>query len=160
MTRNLRTKNMMVSKEQILSILQQVKDPEIPTTSIVELGIVDSILIDEEKISIGIIPTFAGCPAVDYMKQDILTELQKNGILNAEITVLFSKMWTSDLVSESGKRNIEKHGLAFQEHVDSVSCPVCHSSKTILKSPFGPTLCRSVYKCLTCHETFEAFKQI
>lgn len=150
----------MISNDYILSILQSVKDPEIPTTSLPELGIIDSIRIENEKVTIAIIPTFAGCPAIDYMKQNIITALHEKGIINAEVVVLFNKMWTSELVSESGKRNIEKHGIAFQEVLDSVDCPVCHSSKTVLKSPFGPTLCRSVYKCLTCHETFEAFKQV
>lgn len=150
----------MLSNDYILSLLQNVKDPEIPTTSIIELGIVDSVVIENEKVTIGIIPTFAGCPAVDYMKQSIITELKNNGIADVNVTVLFSKMWSSDNVTESGRKNIEQHGIAFQDQAESVNCPVCHSSKTVLKSPFGPTLCRSVYKCLHCHETFEAFKQV
>lgn len=150
----------MVSEEKILSILQSVKDPEIPTISIVDLGMVDSVSIESDQITINIVPTFVGCPAVDYIKQNITSELQHHGIYNLTIEVLYNKLWSSESVTEQGKKQIEQHGIAFEYQTQPVTCPVCHSEKTVHLSPFGPTLCRSIYKCLTCHETFESFKNV
>lgn len=152
----------MYSINQITEILQTVKDPEIPTISLVDLGIVDEVKIENDKVIISLIPTFAGCPAIDYMKNDVIAKLNENGISIVEVKVQQNKSWSSERISEAGLEAIRKHGLAspipFQKNEMKAVCPKCSSEQTTLMSPFGPTLCRAIFHCNSCKETFEQFK--
>lgn len=143
---------------KVKEILQSVKDPEIPTVSLIELGVIDSIEIKNEKISVSMIPTFAGCPAIDYMKNDVILKLKENGIENAEVKILQNKSWSSERISEEGLKRIKQHGLSLPQKELKAKCPKCESENTVLMSPFGPTLCRAIFHCNSCHETFEQFK--
>jgi ring-1,2-phenylacetyl-CoA epoxidase subunit PaaD len=161
---------MTYSREQILIMLDEVKDPEIPVISLIDLGVITNIAIDGEQVDITMTPTFMGCPAIDYMKQDISDVLNKHGVKNHSVTVSLKDSWNSDKVTEKGRKALKAFGLApppvhnnviedldILEHAE---CPNCDSTNTILKSPFGPTLCRSLHKCNNCGEAFESFKPI
>ncbi len=157
-------------EEQIRERLHTVKDPEIPTISVVELGIITKIGMEGRIAQITMTPTFTGCPAIDYMKQqihDVVVEMDE--VETVEIKVDFSVPWTSDLITESGREKIANFGLAPPAKVDGeldmkkieeVKCPNCGSEETTLNSLFGPTLCRSIHLCFDCKETFEAFKPL
>ncbi len=159
-------------EKEILKTLQTVKDPEIPTISVVELGIITDVKFDEaaKQANITMTPTFTGCPAIDYMKQQIHDSVSKmTNIENVHIVVDFSVPWTSDRITEEGHKRIKEFGLATPKKVNGkldmdkiqdVHCPNCGSEETTLNSMFGPTLCRSVHMCFECKETFEAFKPV
>lgn len=161
---------MTYSKEEILNVLDEVKDPEIPVISLVDLGVITNIDIKGDQVDITMTPTFIGCPAIDYMKQDISDVLNKHGIKQHSVTVSLKDSWNSDKVTEKGRQALKKFGLApppvhnnviedldILEHTE---CPNCDSTNTTLKSPFGPTLCRSLHHCNNCGEAFESFKPI
>lgn len=156
-----------LTKERIYALLEEVKDPEIPVLSLVDLGVITQITLGE-IIKIEMTPTFVGCPAIDYMKQDIIDTLAKHGI-KAEVEVTFRKSWSSDFITEKGKAALKHFGLAPPtqrklftdiEILENAQCPQCDSINTSLKNPFGPTLCRAIYYCNDCKETFEQFKPI
>lgn len=156
-----------LTKEKIYKWLEEVKDPEIPVLSLVDLGVISSITIGE-KVKIEMTPTFVGCPAIDYMKNDIIDTLKKYQI-DAEVEVTFRKPWSSDLISEKGKIALKKYGLAPPpdrkiftdlEILENAECPRCSTTNTELRNPFGPTLCRAIYYCNTCKEAFEQFKPV
>lgn len=161
----------MVTEEYIRTELKQVKDPEIPTISIVDLGIVTEIDISERNdIHVTLTPTFAGCPALRLMEDMVVNHLSSYAELG-EITVetSFKTTWTTDLISEEGHAAIKKHGLAppsrncsavSMEILESTKCPYCNSEETSMKSPFGPTLCRSLHYCNSCKQAFEGFKPV
>jgi ring-1,2-phenylacetyl-CoA epoxidase subunit PaaD len=149
--------------------LEDVKDPEIPVLSLVDLGVVNSVTIEGEKVWIEITPTFVGCPALDMMKQEIEEVLKKNGVGMVEIRVSFKEPWSSDRISEKGKTALKKFGLApppsrqvFMdlEVLEHAACPRCNGTDTELKNAFGPTLCRSIHYCNHCREAFEQFKPL
>jgi ring-1,2-phenylacetyl-CoA epoxidase subunit PaaD len=161
---------MTYKKEDILTILEEVKDPEIPVISLIDLGVITNIDISGEQVDITMTPTFIGCPAIDYMKQDISDVLNKHGIKQHSVTVSLKDPWNSDKVTDKGKKALKAFGLApppvhnniiedldILEHTE---CPNCDSTNTTLKSPFGPTLCRSLHHCNNCGEAFESFKPI
>lgn len=156
-----------VTIEKIYQWLEEVKDPEIPVLSLVDLGVITNVFI-EEKVKIEMTPTFVGCPAIDYMKNDIIDTLQKHG-QEAEVEITFRKPWSSDLISEKGKIALKKYGLAPPpdrklftdlEILENAECPRCNQTNTELKNPFGPTLCRAIYYCNDCKEAFEQFKPV
>ncbi|MFT5512004.1 MAG: ring-1,2-phenylacetyl-CoA epoxidase subunit PaaD [Bacteroidia bacterium] len=159
------------SEEDIRTILKEVKDPEIPPISIVDLGIVTGISINKlNDVHVILTPTFAGCPALKIMEDLVKTRLEKEPTLGAiTVETSFEVTWTTDLISEDGRKALLKHGLAPPKknvgymELDVLSdtpCPYCESRNTTLKSPFGPTLCRSLHYCNNCLQAFEGFKPI
>jgi ring-1,2-phenylacetyl-CoA epoxidase subunit PaaD len=160
---------MITDEEQIYAWLEEVKDPEIPVLSLVDLGVITSIKFDFPKVKIELTPTFVGCPALDMMKDDIIEVLKRKGIEQVEVEVSFRKTWTSDLISEKGKEALKKFGLAPPpsrqifvdlEVLEHAACPRCDGTNTELKNSFGPTLCRSIHYCHDCREAFEQFKPL
>lgn len=161
---------MTLTEDRILELLKEVKDPEIPVISLVDLGVITGIEINDNHVTVNMTPTFIGCPAMDYMKQDVVDVLNKNGIENHEVNLNLKKTWSSDLISDEGKRALKKFGLAPPpvhnnviedlDIIEHAECPNCDSINTTLKSPFGPTLCRSLHHCNNCGEAFESFKPI
>ena len=160
---------MAFSKEQILTWLEEVKDPEIPVLSLVDLGVINDVNVQESHVTIEMTPTFVGCPALDMMKQDITDVLKKNGVPDVTINVTFNKPWSSDLISEKGRLALKQFGLApppsatlFEDLdiLEKAICPRCNSEETELRSTFGATLCRSIHYCNNCREAFEQFKPL
>ena len=159
----------MFSEAQIYQWLDDVKDPEIPVLSLVDLGVITKITIDHDHVLVEMTPTFVGCPALDFMKQEILETLQKRGIHTVTIEVTFRDPWTSDKISDKGKKALKKFGLApppAMSLIDDLDilehaiCPRCDGTNTDLKNTFGPTLCRSIHYCQDCKEAFEQFKPL
>lgn len=160
----------MISKEEILKALEDVKDPEIPAISIVELGVVTGININNENfVNITLTPTFAGCPALKYMEDMVKERIEKLNVKGIEVKTNFDVQWNSDMISEKGREMLKKHGLAPPplhnglvqiEILNNVKCPYCESTDTILKTPFGSALCRSIHYCNNCKQAFEQFKPV
>ena len=160
----------MISKADVLEYLQAVKDPEIPVISVVDLGIISGIEVDEHgAVKVQMTPTFAGCPALEYMKQDISDELSKQGIEAVEVEVMRNNEWSSNMISARGRQILKEFGLSpppeFEgmvtlEVLQNAICPKCSSNNTFLMSPFGPTACRAIHHCRNCQETFEQFKPL
>lgn len=159
----------MLTKDEIQRWLEEVKDPEIPVLSIVDLGIITAIEIDDRIVRIEMTPTFVGCPALDFMKHEIEQKLQSKGISEVKVSVSFRDPWSSDKISEKGKQALKQFGLApppshtLLQDIDILEhalCPRCDGTNTEMKTPFGPTLCRSIHFCYDCKEAFEQFKPI
>lgn len=157
------------TKEDILQWLKSVKDPEIPVISLVDLGVITNIDIEENgKVLVDMTPTFAGCPAIDYMKKDVEQVLEEKGV-EYQVTVSFSSSWNSNRITEEGRKALKQFGLAPPQKYQLIpdldilhktACPYCDSEDTELKSPFGPTLCRSLHYCNSCKQAFEQFKPL
>lgn len=159
----------MLTKEQVYTWLEEVKDPEIPVLSLVDLGVITDVRVASDSVHIEMTPTFVGCPALDFMKQEILEVMDTHGVKRVTIDVSFRKPWNSDLISEKGREALKKFGLAppparalFTELdvLEHAVCPRCNGTDTELKNTFGPTLCRSIHYCNACREAFEQFKPL
>ena len=150
-------------------LLEQVKDPEIPVLSIVDLGIVREVNVEGGIVEIVITPTYSGCPAMDFIEVNIKSLLQNSVENNIEVKTVLSPAWTTDWISESGKKRLKAYGIAppvgasedksllFTEDV-KVACPRCDSLHTKMLSRFGSTACKSLYQCEDCLEPFDYFK--
>lgn len=166
-----------VTEEAIWQLLQEVKDPEVPVLSIIDLGIVRNVKVTPVEVStsagqdifITITPTYSGCPAMDVINMDIRLKLMEKGFRNVTIKQQLSPAWTTDWMSEGGKKKLKEFGIAppnpkqqycttdmFRE--EAVACPRCDSFHTELVSQFGSTACKSLYRCLDCKEAFDHFK--
>jgi len=160
----------MIYTEDLIKVwLEEVKDPEIPALSLIDLGVITRIEIAGESVCVEMTPTFVGCPAIEMMKEEVLNTLQRRGVQNPTVVVNFRESWNSDKISEKGKLALKKFGLAPPpsnklftdlEILEHATCPRCNGTDTELKNPFGPTLCRSIYYCNHCREAFEQFKPV
>lgn len=152
--------------KQVWKILEEVTDPEVPVLTILDLGIVRAVLINGKRIEVIITPTYSGCPAMDVIGIDIRMKLLENGFKTIKITSVLSPAWTTDWMSEEGKRKLLEYGIAppkkMSDHFSitntSPACPHCKSSNTKLISEFGSTACKSLYQCNDCKEPFDYFK--
>lgn len=159
---------MTLTETDILKALEQVVDPEIPTLSIVDLGIITGVICSEESVHVTMTPTFVGCPAIDVMKQGV-SEVLESLACSYTIDVNYDIPWDSNRISEKGREKLKSFGLAPPPTYDlvldleilhKVSCPYCNSANTEMQTPFGPTLCRSIHYCHSCLQAFEQFKPV
>ena len=158
---------MDTGKQKILSILESVTDPEIPVLSVIDLGIIRDVKVDNEDIEVFITPTYSGCPAMDVIAMNIRITLIKNGFEKIKITQQLSPAWTTDWITEKGKEKLTAYGIAppaaktfDKNYLENlvVKCPQCHSLNTKLISEFGSTPCKALYQCNGCKEPFDYFK--
>ncbi len=150
--------------QAIWELLDEVKDPEIPVLSLWDLGILRNIEKINNKIIVTITPTYSACPAMDVIRDDIKAVLAKSAYPNNEIKTVLSPAWTTDWMSEAGKRKLEQFGIAPPAGTKSVNqpvcCPRCRSENTLLISEYGSTACKAMYQCNDCKEAFCYFKVI
>lgn len=156
-----------ITAEDIWGFLEDVKDPEVPVLTVVDLGVVRTVENIEGVWRITITPTYSGCPAMQVIEEDILSRLEKEGI-NAEVKLVLSPAWTTDWLSENGKKKLQEYGIAPpQDEVDKsvlfgeptkITCPNCKSKNTKMVSQFGSTACKAHYTCNDCLEPFDYFK--
>lgn len=151
------------------SWLEEVKDPEIPVLSLVDLGVITAASLEGGRAEIEMTPTFVGCPALDLMKTEIVEVLHRHGVSEVHINVSFRDPWTSDKISEKGRQALKTFGLAPPPSgriiedlslLEYVVCPRCDGTNTEVRNVFGPTLCRAICYCNDCQEAFEQFKPL
>ena len=153
---------------QVWRVLENVPDPEIPTLSIVDLGIVRYVRAERGRVRVGLTPTYSGCPATEVIRRSVQHALQDAGHEDAVIDTVLSPPWTSDWLTEAGKRKLQAFGIAPPaESVSNprrlfgaprVACPKCAGTATQLVSEFGSTPCKAHYRCTACLEPFDYFK--
>ncbi len=150
--------------KKIWQLLEMVCDPEIPVLSILDMGIVRDIKINADQIEVIITPTYSGCPAMDAISMDIRLKLIEHGYRNVKITSVLSPVWTTDWMTENGRKKLKEYGIAppqqrkNAEIYGTVECPQCNSSNTSLISQYGSTACKALYQCNNCKEPFDYFK--
>ena len=168
---------------RIAASLESVTDPEIPVVSVLDMGMIAGVRLAGDAVEVDLMPTFAGCPALDVIRSDLKKALMESGEFTVTVRTVFDPPWTSDRITADGRRKLAEFGLALpgQQYrdrkgadsvaltvgghaldsaADSVACPFCHSHNTKQESMFGPTLCRAIHYCNDCLQSFEQFKMI
>jgi ring-1,2-phenylacetyl-CoA epoxidase subunit PaaD len=161
-----------VDAAAVLAALDEVADPEIPNVSVVELGMIGAITLDDDAIAVELLPTFVGCPALEVIREAVSSRLDAFG-RQVRVEVSFATPWTSDRITPTGRTKLNGSGFAPPPPARSgrmlpvldlaaapVACPYCGSTRTTLESAFGPTQCRSIHHCADCRQPFEAFKPV
>ncbi len=147
-----------VSREQVLSWLSEVADPEIPVLTITDLGIVRDVECDD-GVTVSLTPTYSGCPATEAIEASVVAALADRGVADVRIRRVLSPPWTTDWISEAGREKLRVYGIAPpQRREGPVVCPRCTSENTERVSEFGSTACKASYRCCDCLEPFEYFK--
>lgn len=148
----------------VWDVLETVMDPEVPALSVVDLGIVRDVNVDEAgTVTVSVTPTYSGCPAMHVIEEDIVTALHNAGWPNVNVRTVYSPAWTTDWIGPEARQKLEAYGIAAPALVPlqrRVACPFCHSRETIMRSEFGPTACKSLMYCNACQQPFELFKAI
>ena len=160
-------------------VLRQVPDPEVPALSVCDLGIVREVSeAGDGALDVVLTPTYSGCPATEVIERSVLDAIDAAGLGPARATLRRAPAWTTDWISDDGRRKLRDYGIAPPGPVDAaatgaplrlvrgaahpapIACPRCGSASTERLSAFGSTACKSLYRCRACREPFEHFKPI
>ena len=163
-------KTQMIDKKTIYSYLEEINDPEVPVLSLIDLGIVRDVKMNDDELEVIVTPTYTGCPAMDMITSTIKIQLATLGFEKIKVTQALSPAWTTEWMTEEGKRKLKEYGIAppnpkqqvcdqklFAE-AEAVQCPHCNSYHTHRISEFGSTACKALYQCDDCKEPFDYFK--
>jgi ring-1,2-phenylacetyl-CoA epoxidase subunit PaaD len=157
------------------AVLADVLDPEVPALSVRDLGIVRDVVDQGRELEIVLTPTYSGCPATEAIERSVLEAIDAAGLGPAHVRLQRAPAWTTDWISEDGKRKLREYGIAPPAHIEPgaavpirlvprriapVACPRCGSTHTERLSAFGSTACKALFRCLDCREPFEHFKPI
>ena len=156
-------------EDRVWRVLEGVRDPEIPILTIVDLGIVRYVRwMDQQNVRVGITPTYSGCPATEVIRRSVREALDAAGYGHADLEEVLSPPWTSDWLTEEGRRKLKAFGIAPPLkavstprnlfHAPTIACPRCGSRSTERVSEFGSTPCKAHYRCSSCLEPFDYFK--
>ena len=154
--------------KKLIPTLETVSDPEIPVLTVLDLGVIREAIEEDGLVNIKLTPTYSGCPAMDVIGEDLEAAFAKIG-KKTKIQLVLAPAWTTDWISEGGKRKMEEYGIAapLDETADKdallgnakiVKCTNCGSTNTHLVSQFGSTACKALFKCDDCQEPFDYFK--
>ncbi len=161
----------MVTTEQVWDALAEIPDPEIPTISIVDLGVVRDVAVENGTVRVEFTPTFLGCPALEVMREQMAERIRELGA-EPKVQVVLDDSWSTDRITPTGREKLRSSGFAppaprsagepklVQLQTGTFKCPYCGSTDTRLENIFGPTPCRSLRYCESCHQPFEQFKTI
>lgn len=164
-----------LTRDDIFEILEEVKDPEVPVLSVVELGIVRDVELSATGVTVRITPTYSGCPAMHVIEEEIRATLDAHQVPLVRLETVFAPAWTTDWLSAEAKKKLEEYGIAppgpaahdslvsltrAPARVESPRCPYCHSPDTAIRSEFGSTACKSIAYCNACEQPFELFKPL
>lgn len=157
------------AQEEAWRIAASVADPEVPVLTIEDLGVLRSVEVAGSAVHVDITPTYSGCPAMDAIRDDLVLSLTAAGFSTVDVCLVLSPAWTTDWMSDAGRRKLEEYGIAPPTGraavgsgpirlALSVRCPQCGSLDTREVSRFGSTSCKALYECRACLEPFDHFK--
>jgi ring-1,2-phenylacetyl-CoA epoxidase subunit PaaD len=160
----------------VRAVAASVVDPELPMLTLADLGVLRGVEVEPDgRVVVTITPTYSGCPAMGIMRADLHQRLAEAGYDDVEVRTVLSPPWTSDWISEDGRRRLAEHGISppgeaprrtgpvllqLTPRPRAVACPRCGSAETALQSEFGATACKSLWRCTSCSEPFEHIKEI
>ncbi|QJR35723.1 1,2-phenylacetyl-CoA epoxidase subunit PaaD [Gemmatimonas groenlandica] len=162
----------MLSPDEVYGVLNTVMDPEVPVISVVELGIVRDVAIQNDAVTITITPTYSGCPAMREIEADIRTALVARGVHDVNVKLVLSPAWTTDWIGPDAREKLRAYGIAPPGRAEpqglitltrsrvAVQCPFCGSNDTRLQSEFGSTACKAIHVCNSCRQPFDEFKAL
>lgn len=158
-------------REKAWRVAASVTDPEVPVLTIEDLGVLRDVEVEGDRVTVTITPTYSGCPALDAMRDDVILALTAAGYENVEVRTTLSPAWTTDWMTDAGKRKLTEFGIAPPTGTSTlpspqgpvkvrlaVKCPRCSSLDTREVSRFGSTSCKALYECRACLEPFDHFK--
>jgi ring-1,2-phenylacetyl-CoA epoxidase subunit PaaD len=161
----------VLTEPEVWAALAEIPDPEIPTISVVDLGVVRDVAVENGTVRVEFTPTFLGCPALEVMRDQMADSIRALGA-EPDVQVILDDSWSTDRITPEGREKLRASGFAppapraagepqlVQLQTGAFTCPYCGSTDTKLENIFGPTPCRSLRYCASCRQPFEQFKTI
>lgn len=144
---------------ELWAALDSVMDPEIPVISLYELGVLQNVEMDGDRVHLTITPTYVGCPAMSVMEEDARAALLAAGFDQVDVETRLAPAWTTAWMTPAAQQKMTEYGIATPDR-DGIHCPQCDSDDVSVISEFGSTACKALYRCHQCGEPFDLFKAI
>ena len=153
--------------DRAFAAASEVVDPELPVLTIADLGVLRGVEMVDGRVEVIITPTYSGCPAMNMIAVEIGLALERAGIPDATVRTVLHPAWTTDWMSEDGRRKLREYGVAPPSPgagrralfgTEVVACPLCGSENTERLAEFGSTSCKALWRCKSCREPFDYFK--
>ena len=154
-------------RQRAWDVAASVVDPEIPVLTIADLGVLRDVNLNDGRVEVTITPTYSGCPAMNMITLEIELALEREGFRDSRVRTVLAPAWTTDWMSEEGRRKLLEYGIAPPQTassrrglfgIEQVRCPHCGSIETEVLSEFGSTSCKALWRCKECREPFDYFK--
>jgi ring-1,2-phenylacetyl-CoA epoxidase subunit PaaD len=163
-----RTEIAPIDERRVWQELGRITDPEIPVLSLVDMKIIRKVTVKDREVTVLISPTFVGCPALDFIKGEINERLTMLGSDRVEVQTTFSPPWSTDMLDEPVREKLRAFGIAPPAKTSEIpatltiptACPFCGSLRTTMENEFGSTLCKQIFYCEECRQSFERFKTV
>jgi ring-1,2-phenylacetyl-CoA epoxidase subunit PaaD len=149
-----------ISLEEVRRVVGSVVDPEIPTVTIEDLGILRGVTADPGGVRVTITPTYSGCPAMSQIAEDIRSAVESLEIGVVEIETVYSPAWTTDWMTDDARRRLEEGAISPPSTFAAAQCPRCRADGATLLSEFGSTACKALMVCSSCGDPFDLFKEL
>lgn len=146
--------------DRLWQVVSGVVDPEIPVLTIEDLGVLRGLEIEDGQVVVTVTPTYSGCPAMRQMSDDILASLDRAGVSDAMVRTVHKPAWSTDWLSEDGRRKLAEFGIAPPTGESEVLCPRCQADRPRMVARFGSTACKALMVCSSCGEPFDYFKEL
>ena len=157
----------VLTADQVRTVLDAVVDPEIPVLTIADLGVLRDVTVEGGQVVVTVTPTYSGCPAMDEIRADVLAALHAAGVADVEVRTVLAPAWTTDWMTAAGRAKLEAFGIApplgratgpVPVLLGTVRCPQCGSGDTEELTRFASTSCKALWRCRSCREPFDHFK--
>jgi len=90
-------------KEQIITEIRKIYDPEIPV-NIYELGLIYDVKVNDTKAKIIMTLTTPNCPVAESLPKEVKdTAMQVDGIEEVDLDLVFDPPWDKSMMSEAAK---------------------------------------------------------
>ncbi|NND74073.1 MAG: phenylacetate-CoA oxygenase subunit PaaJ [Ilumatobacter sp.] len=150
--------------DQVRRAVASVDDPEYPGVSIADLGLVETIEVEDGSDGpvavVGLIPTFSGCPALDMIATDVqhaVTAL--TDVRDCDVRWLSGPVWSTARMSPAATASLaDQYTVVLRRKDGGLRCPVCGSDDVAVQSDAGPTRCRAIAWCASCRNPVEVMR--
>jgi FeS assembly SUF system protein len=96
----------MVTQDEVMAVLRQCYDPEIPI-NIVDLGLIYNVEVGDKRVDVDMTLTAPGCPMHSLIARDVKQKLGTiPDVEEVNVKVVWDPPWTPDRMSDEAKKKL------------------------------------------------------
>ncbi|RRJ29118.1 1,2-phenylacetyl-CoA epoxidase subunit PaaD [Halocatena pleomorpha] len=99
-------------KRSVWDALSEVEDPEMPI-SVVDLGLIYGVEIDDDHVLVEMTLTYTGCPARTMLLSDVQSAVEAvDTVEDCDVRLVWTPEWSIEFITEDGANALEAFGVS------------------------------------------------